>query len=108
MYSRPILLGVLDWCDALQKRNYTFNFYTIPVSNPSLLLQFYSTRIVDTKWVYVIRRRLGGSIDIYKARKVGRGFTQEDGINYDSDMTYAQMMRPETLNILLALAMHKE
>lgn len=42
-----------------------------------------------------------------KTSKVGKGFTQEDGINHDSDKTYAQMMRSETLKILLILAMHK-
>ena len=41
----------------------------------------------------------------YKARKVGRGFSQEAGINYDE--TYAQMMRPETLKILLVIALHR-
>jgi len=66
------------------------------------------TKIVDTKWVYVIKRKLDGSIEKYKARKVGRGFTQQDGINYDSDKTYAQMIRPETLKILLVLAMQKD
>ena len=63
------------------------------------------TRIVDTRWVW-IKRKLDGSIEKYKARKVGRGFTQEDGINYDSDKTYAQMMRPETFKISLIIALH--
>ena len=40
------------------------------------------TRIVDTKWVYLVKRKADGSIEKYKARKVGRGFTQEAGVNY--------------------------
>lgn len=60
---------------------------------------------VDTKWVYGIKRKPDGSIEKYKARKVGRGFTQEVGINYDE--TYSQMMRTETFKILLIIALHK-
>lgn len=63
------------------------------------------TKIVDTKWVYVIKRGPDGKIEKYKARKVGRGFTQIEGINYDE--TYAQMMRPETFKILLVIALHR-
>jgi len=36
-----------------------------------------------------------------------RRFTQEAGVSYDADKTYAQMMRPETLNILLVIALHR-
>jgi len=67
-----------------------------------------STKIVDTKWVYVIKRKADGTIDKYKARKVGRGFTQEAGISYDTDKTYAQIMRPETLKILLVIALYRK
>jgi len=63
-------------------------------------------RPVDTKWVYVVKRKPDGSVEKYKVRKVGRGFTQEQGVNYDE--TYAQMMRPETLKILLVIALHRD
>ena len=63
------------------------------------------TRIIDTKWVYLIKRKADGTIKKYKARKVGRGFTQEEGINYDE--TYAQMMRTETFKILLVIALYR-
>jgi len=65
------------------------------------------TKIVDTKWVYVIKRKTDSTIEKYKAQKVSRGFTQEAGISYDTDKTYAQMMRPETLKILLVIALHR-
>jgi hypothetical protein len=45
------------------------------------------------------------SIEKFKARKVGRGFSQEKGINYDE--TYAQMARLETLQIMLTAALSK-
>jgi len=62
-------------------------------------------RLVDTKWVFVIKRKPDGTIDRYKARKVGRGFTQEAGISYYADKTYAQMMRPEMFKTLLIIAL---
>jgi len=65
------------------------------------------SKIVDTKWVYTIKRKLDGSIEKYKARKVGRGFSQEEGVSYDVDQTFAQMMRPETFKILLVIALHR-
>lgn len=40
-----------------------------------------NTKIVDTKWVYKIKRGIDGGIAKYKARKVGRGFNQEYGVN---------------------------
>jgi hypothetical protein len=62
-------------------------------------------KAVDTKWVYVIKRNPNGSIEKFKARKVGRGFSQEKGINYDK--TYAQMARLETWRIMLTVALSK-
>ena len=62
---------------------------------------------VDTKWVYTVKRKPDGSIEKYKARKVGRGFSQEEGVSYDADQTFAQMMRPETFKILLVIALHR-
>ena len=61
---------------------------------------------MDTKWAYVVKRKADGTIDEYKARKVGTGFTQIEAINYDE--TYAQMIRLETLKILLIIALHRE
>ena len=60
-------------------------------------------QIVDTKWVYVIKRKLIiGGFEKFKARKGGRGSTQEHGVNFDE--TFAQMMRLETWRMLLAIA----
>ena len=63
------------------------------------------TKIVDTQWVYVVKRNSAWEVEKYKARKVGRGFTEIEGINYDE--TYAQMMRSETLKILFVIALHQ-
>ena len=65
------------------------------------------TKIVETKWVYVIKRKPDGSIEKYKAWKVGRGFTQEAGKSYDSDQPFTQMMRPEIFKMLLVITLYK-
>jgi hypothetical protein len=40
-------------------------------------------KAIDTKWVLAIKRNNDGTIDKYKARKVARGFTQENQKHYD-------------------------
>ena len=59
-------------------------------------------RPVDTKWVYDVKRDDQGNLLRRRARKVGRGFTQEFGVNYGE--TFSQMSRSETWRILLVLA----
>ena len=59
-------------------------------------------RPVDTKWVYDVKRDSQGNLIRRRARKVGRGFTQEAGVNYG--VTFRQMSRSETWRILLVLA----
>jgi hypothetical protein len=60
---------------------------------------------VDTKLVYVTKRKPDRSTEKFKARKVGRGFTQQLRINYDE--THAQTMLSESLRILLIIALAK-
>ena len=59
---------------------------------------------VDTKWVYDVKKDSAGNITRYRARKVGRGFTQEYGLNYHE--TFSQMARSESWRVLLTLAIN--
>ena len=59
---------------------------------------------VDTKWVYDDKKDSASNIIRYRARKVGRGFTQEYGLNYHE--TFSQMARSESWRILLTLAIN--
>ena len=59
---------------------------------------------VDTKWVYDVKKDASGVITRYRARKVGRGFTQEYGLNYHE--TFSQMARSESWRVLLTLAVN--
>lgn len=60
---------------------------------------------VDTKCVYVIKRKADGSVGKFKARKVGRGYTQQLGIDYNE--TRAQTMRTQTMKGPMVIALAK-
>ena len=62
--------------DALTK-NHTWDLVTLPLGQS----------VVGCKWIYKIKTRSNGSIERYKARLVEKGFTHEDGIDYDETFT---------------------
>ena len=59
-------------------------------------------KLVDSKWVFKVKRNADGSIARYKARLVARGFTQEHGVDYNE--TFAPTVKAVSLRVLLALA----
>ncbi len=59
-------------------------------------------KIVSGKWVFALKRGADGEVVKYKARFVARGFTQEQGVDYNE--TYAPVAQRSTLRMLLAVA----
>jgi hypothetical protein len=59
-------------------------------------------KLVDSKWVFKLKRDSDGNIARYKARLVARGFTQEHGVDYHE--TFAPTMRAIYIRVVLALA----
>ena len=43
--------------------------------------------VVGCKWIYKIKTRSDGSTEHYKAHLIAKGFTHEDGIDYDETFT---------------------
>ena len=43
--------------------------------------------VVTSKWVYKIKNAIDGSINKYKVRFVARGFSQQEGEDYDETFT---------------------
>ena len=58
--------------------------------------------VVETKWIYRIKRDPIGVITQYKARLVGRGFHQREDIDYTE--TYSPFIKPATIRVVLTLA----
>ena len=88
-----------EWEEAREKEHQKLRKYGVYSIVPSIPN---GHRAVDTKWVYDTKRDKDRNLLRRRARKVGRGFTQEYGKNYED--TYSQMARSETWRILLTLA----
>ena len=58
--------------------------------------------VVSCRWVYKIKTKADGSIERYKACLIGKGFTQEYGI--DCEETFALVARLISVRCLIAMA----
>ena len=61
-------------------------------------------RAIWNRWVYKIKQQADGSIDKFKAHSVAKSFEQESGVDYSK--TFITVIKPSTIRIILALAMH--
>jgi hypothetical protein len=60
-------------------------------------------QIISGKWVFRHKLKLDGSLDRYKACWVLRGFSQEQGVNFDE--TFNPVVKPATVRVILSLAL---
>jgi hypothetical protein len=61
--------------------------------------------VIDSKWVYKIKRNADGSIDRYETRLVAKGFKQRYEIYYED--TFSLVVRAATIRIVLSIAITK-
>jgi hypothetical protein len=57
--------------------------------------------VIDSKWVYKIKRKTDGIIDRYKARLVAKSFKQRYDLDYED--TFSPVVKAATIRIILAL-----
>jgi hypothetical protein len=61
--------------------------------------------VIDSKWVYKIKRHPDGLIDRYKTRLVAKGFKQRYDIHYEN--MFSPVVKAATIRLVLSVAVTK-
>ncbi|OXA48994.1 Copia protein [Folsomia candida] len=65
-----------------------------------------NARLLDSKWVYKLKRKMDGTIDRFKARLVIRGHRQKEGVDYFE--TFSAVSRYGSIRLLLSIGAAKK
>ena len=91
----------INWTAAIEseheslRRNQVYKWVALPGVRTEV-------RILPCKWLFVIKRKLDGTVDRFKARIVAGGHRQREGIDFKE--TFAPVAKFASLRVLLTLA----
>lgn len=74
----------------------------INTGNCSLVPPPNHANIIGCKWVFKVKPKLDGSLDICKVRLVAKGFHQTHGLDYHE--TFSLVAKPTTIRLVLCIA----
>ena len=60
--------------------------------------------VVRNKWVFKVKQKPDGNVNRFKACLVAKGFDQLSGVDYYE--TFCLVIKPSTIRLILALAVH--
>eukprot|EP00253_Pinus_taeda_P027502 PITA_27502 len=89
--------GTSEWEQAMDaefqslQKNHTWTLSDLPEGK----------KPISCKWIYKVKYKADGTLDKYKARLVARGFSQNEGIDYEE--TFAPIAKMSTIWLVLAL-----
>ncbi|GKB31417.1 putative ribonuclease H-like domain-containing protein [Tanacetum coccineum] len=104
--DHPVKQIIRDIHSAPQTRRMTKNVTNHVEPKKTLVDLSYSKKAIGTKWIYKNKKDKRGIVVRNKARLVGYGYTQEEGIDYDE--VFALVARIEAIRLFLAYASFKD
>ena len=60
-----------------------------------------SCKNIGNKWVLNIKHKADGTIDVYKTQLVAKGYTQQEGIDYEE--TFSPVVRFASIRLIIAI-----